>query len=551
MQISIRAAVLALVVIAIMAMGCPNPSPGQIAEQQSSTPAELRVLSWNIWHGGMEDGKEVGPHRVVDVVRESGADVVAMQETYGSGEVISGALKFHFHPRGTNVSILSRFSVVEDISVFDEFKCVGAILELPDGKRIAFYSIWLPYNTEIWEAGTRDTTNPQSMLDACKASATDLEKICAAIDNRLSDPKYENVPVIIAGDFNSMSHLDYADVARNQHGVTINWPTSHVLIDAGFRDSYRETNPVIARANDRTWSPRFPDQERDRIDFIYYRTNDWQAVESRVIDSHPVKFPSDHAALLSVFREAETAQTNSSDFRIVSYNVKHGEGMDGGVDLDRDVEVLRKLHPDFVGLQEIDELASRSGTVNQTAELGKKLGMHAAFGPFMDLQGGRYGMAVLSRYPIRNVTNVLLPKGNEPRIALAIEVRMPGGESLMLVNIHLDWVSDDTFRFEQATKLDDFLTGLEMPCILLGDFNDQPESRTLNLLRQDKLEAKKPADDHFTFSSTNPVKEIDFIFAAPKTSWEVLSTRVIDEPRASDHRPVVAELRYLPGPGND
>jgi hypothetical protein len=113
-------------------------------------------MTWNIWHGGQEDGKEVGPQRVVDVIRDAKVNLVAMQETYGSGELISKALKFHFHPRGTNVSIHSRFPILEDISVFEEFKCVGALVELPNKRRVAFYSIWLPYNKEIWEAGTRD-----------------------------------------------------------------------------------------------------------------------------------------------------------------------------------------------------------------------------------------------------------------------------------------------------------------------------------------------------------------------------------------------------------
>ena len=79
-----------------------------------------------------------------------------MQETYGSGELISEALGFNFLPRGTNVSIMSRFPILEDISVYHEFKCVGAIIELPDKTPLAFYSIWLPYDAEIWAVGTRE-----------------------------------------------------------------------------------------------------------------------------------------------------------------------------------------------------------------------------------------------------------------------------------------------------------------------------------------------------------------------------------------------------------
>jgi endonuclease/exonuclease/phosphatase family metal-dependent hydrolase len=43
-------------------------------------------MTWNIWHGGKEVGAEVGPKRVAEIIRESGADIIALQETYGSGE---------------------------------------------------------------------------------------------------------------------------------------------------------------------------------------------------------------------------------------------------------------------------------------------------------------------------------------------------------------------------------------------------------------------------------------------------------------------------------
>lgn len=168
---------------------------------------DLTVLAWNIWHGGREDGEQSGPEVVIEVIRESGADLVAMQETYGSGERIARALGFHFQPRGTNVSIHSRYPILENLSVHEEFQCVGALVELPDTSRVAFYSIWLPYSAEIWKAGTRDTDAPLTMLAACEASAASLEQIWGGIRERLSDPEYAGVPIIVAGDFNSMSTL--------------------------------------------------------------------------------------------------------------------------------------------------------------------------------------------------------------------------------------------------------------------------------------------------------------------------------------------------------
>ena len=88
----------------------------------------------------------------------------------------------------------------------------------------------------------------------------------------------------------------------------------------------------------------------------------------------------------------------------------------------------------------------------------------------------------------------------------------------------------------------DYLKTLDKPFVLLGDFNDVPDSRTLKLLSAGTVEAKKPAEDRFTFSAIKPQTEIDFIFASPATSWEVEFCKVMNGQQTSDHRPVVAVL---------
>jgi len=233
--------------------------------------------------------------------------------------------------------------------------------------------------------------------------------------------------------------------------------------------------------------------------------------------------------------------------RVVSYNIKHGRGNDNVVDLERTARVLRALSPDIVGLQEVDDLATRSGGVPQADRLGQLLGLHHAFGRFMDFQGGAYGMAILSRHPIVRTESVRLPDGNEPRVALAVDVLLPGDRRITIVNVHFDWVGDDGFRFAQAMALTTYLDALKTPYVLLGDFNDEPESRTLALFKRRATEARKPEGDRLTFSSTEPTKEIDFIFTAPAAAWRAREVRVITEPVASDHRPLLAVLELAPG----
>lgn len=504
-------------------------------------PAAFRVMTWNIWHGGREDGEKLGVDRVVEVIRQSKADVIAMQETYGSGERIAKELGYHFHPRGTNVSLLSRYPIVEDVSVFEPFKCAGAILELPGKRQVACYSIWLPYGAEIWAKGTRDTSDKSSMLKACQPSCDDLSAMWKLIEQRLADSKYAGIPIVIAGDFNSMSHLDYIASAKDDYEIVVDWPTSHVLADEGFRDSWREVRPEVNRNLDATWTPRFPEQEQDRIDYIYYRGDVLQATDVERINTHTDKFPSDHAAVVAQFALLKPEQPKQR-LRTVSYNIRHGAGTSGKVDLEMTAALMRNLSPDIVGLQEVDNGTSRSGSTAQAQQLGKLLGMHAAFGKFMDLQGGEYGMGLLSRHPIKSVQEVKLPKGHEPRVALAVEIALPSGEIITAVNVHFDWVDDDTYRFAQAEHLAKYLQDLKTPYILLGDFNDIRTSRTLKLLSENTIEAKKPTSRFRTWPSDKPEVEIDFIFASPIDRWNAPVCRVLEAPTTSDHCPVFSVL---------
>jgi endonuclease/exonuclease/phosphatase family metal-dependent hydrolase len=230
--------------------------------------------------------------------------------------------------------------------------------------------------------------------------------------------------------------------------------------------------------------------------------------------------------------------------RVVSYNIRHGRGMDDVVDLDRTARVIRELSPDLVGLQEVDRGAERSGGTDQAAELGARLGLHAVFGAFMDYQGGAYGMAILSRFPPIRSWSIPLPEGNEPRIALAVAVSPAPGDTLVLVNVHFDWVADDRYRLAQARALASVLDTLSHPHLLVGDLNDEPGSPTVELFRRRMREAEKPPGERFTFVSerTRREREIDYIFAAPAEAWRIREVRVVPESRASDHRPVLAVL---------
>lgn len=233
--------------------------------------------------------------------------------------------------------------------------------------------------------------------------------------------------------------------------------------------------------------------------------------------------------------------------RVLSYNTHHGQGIDGVVDLQRIAEVIMQAGADLVALQEVDERTRRTGGIDQAGELARLTGMYHAFAPFMDFQGGRYGLAVLSRFPMEEMRVIDLPPGaHEPRTALAITVAPPGHGRLTFVSLHLDWLEPDTNRFAQARALVDALSA-DSPVILAGDFNDTPESRTMRLFLSEFAEAPKPENARWTFPSDRPEQEIDFIIFRPVDAWTG-SSRVLDEEIASDHRPVLAVLKRTSAP---
>lgn len=226
--------------------------------------------------------------------------------------------------------------------------------------------------------------------------------------------------------------------------------------------------------------------------------------------------------------------------RVVAYNIHHGEGMDEVLDLERIAALIQDLEPDLVALQEVDRKVERTGFVDQAAVLAELTGMAYEFGAFMPYQGGDYGMAVLSRWPVVVATNHRLPDGDEPRSALGVRVRSPtSGRELEFVGIHLYRTAEE--RLAQARQLADVYEGVDVPVILAGDFNSTPESEVIAFLAESwRFIDKGP--DRLTFPSTGPEREIDFVALRPGTMFRVAAQRLVDEPVISDHRPLLVEL---------
>ncbi|MBN9118344.1 MAG: endonuclease/exonuclease/phosphatase family protein [Planctomycetes bacterium] len=229
--------------------------------------------------------------------------------------------------------------------------------------------------------------------------------------------------------------------------------------------------------------------------------------------------------------------------RVLTYNIHHGEGTDGKLDLERIAKVISDTKPDLVAVQEVDRKAKRTGGADQTAELARFTGLHGRFGRAIDFQGGEYGQAVLSRFPVRGFKVHELPNegGREQRIAAAAEVQLGDkGPALLFVSTHLDHQKDD-LRQKQAAKLDELFGKAKGLVILAGDLNATPDSKPLAVLAKNwkSAETGKPL---LTIPVEKPTKQIDFVLHRPADGLKVTETRVLAEAVASDHRAVLVVL---------
>ncbi len=227
--------------------------------------------------------------------------------------------------------------------------------------------------------------------------------------------------------------------------------------------------------------------------------------------------------------------------RVLSYNVHHGEGTDGRIDLARIAEVIRRAAPDVAMLQEVDRGVARSGGVDQPARLAALTGMRPYFGKAIEHQGGDYGNAILTGLAVADHGNFPLP-GAEPRACIWIRTE----DGLLFLGTHLDVGRDDTRRVASAERINEWIEArADLPAILAGDLNAVRGSAPLGVLARRWSIA---GEEIPTSPATAPRRQIDFILHRPAARWRVVDVQVPEEPVASDHRPIAAALELLPAP---
>jgi endonuclease/exonuclease/phosphatase family metal-dependent hydrolase len=234
----------------------------------------------------------------------------------------------------------------------------------------------------------------------------------------------------------------------------------------------------------------------------------------------------------------------SHNLRVMTYNIHVGVGMDKKLDLQRIAEVINRQHPDLVGLQEVDRGVQRTQRIDEIAEIAKLTRMEYAFAFNLAYQGGQYGVAILSRFPIIATDHRLFKnlREAERRGFIRAEVNFHG-RKLNFATTHLDYQFDDGRLFE-VQQLLEALRETKEPLIIVADFNDIPSGRSYQLMREYFADAWMNNDDAnsgFSYPADKPAKRIDYILfrssdgIGAKRAWTVSTL-------ASDHIPVVADL---------
>ena len=238
--------------------------------------------------------------------------------------------------------------------------------------------------------------------------------------------------------------------------------------------------------------------------------------------------------------------------RILTYNVHRCVGTDRRLDVGRVAEVIARLKPDIVALQELDVGRARTGGVDQAHQIARQLKMAFHFHPALRVEEELYGDAILTIYPERLIQTGPLPGPPaiprlEPRGAVWLSAEIEG-KPLQVINTHLGLVPKEQ-QLQAAWLAGPSWLDHPMrkgPTILLGDFNATSSSvvyRTLcaKLAAARRLAPTKSATS--TFPSTLPVLRIDHIFVSPEIKVEDVFVPFDQLTRtASDHLPLVMDF---------
>lgn len=222
--------------------------------------------------------------------------------------------------------------------------------------------------------------------------------------------------------------------------------------------------------------------------------------------------------------------------KLMSYNIKNANGMDNVCNFQRIANVINNTSPDVVAIQEVDSMTNRSGQKYVLGEIADRTQMHGYFAPAIDYDGGKYGIGLLTKQVPLRLQTLPLPGREEARTLILAEFT-----DYIYCCTHMSLTEEDRMKSLELVKA--FTSSSTKPLFLAGDMNAEPESGFIKELQKDFQILSNPKQH--TFPAPDPKETIDYIATLKQNAkgFAVISAKVINEPMASDHRPILVELR--------
>ena len=290
------------------------------AEENQKKTTTLRVMSYNILYGGEQRGQSLAQSAAV--IKAAKADIVGLQETLAPAPgkdkprqchtlKLAQMLGWHhLDQENDTCGIISRHKITGNTP-----GKWGAAIDLPDGRKLHIFNVHFPSTPyqpyQLLSIPYYDapfiTTAAQAIEAARKARGKQVDAMLAEVKEHAADSDV----VLITGDFNEPSHLDWtaATTKAGKCPLPVVWPTTKAVMDVGFVDGYRAANPDPLTHPGYTWTPiskiTDPKDRHDRIDFVFAKGEGIRIKSAQVIgesktfaDVVVTPWPSDHRAVV-------------------------------------------------------------------------------------------------------------------------------------------------------------------------------------------------------------------------------------------------------------
>ena len=264
-----------------------NPSIGI----NGSFYPSIKVLTWNISNAGIKQGNVIGPQRTLRILKDSKADIIALQQPKGYLEYLAEGLGYYFYSASSNLAILSRYPIKNTIKFFKSNKLAGIEISISKTQNLFFFNISLRNNPD-WSDYNNSYTSEQFVSMENKGRANDIAEIMKLVD-AIIKPK-SSTSIIFSGEFNSIS-------AKDDGGDYEKHPVSNILNKNNFLDSYRVAHSDARIYSGYTRNVKSKDKRKGRIDYIYFKGDKLRVYSSEVIKKHPIRFPSENYGVLTDF----------------------------------------------------------------------------------------------------------------------------------------------------------------------------------------------------------------------------------------------------------